>query len=156
MKKIVLICSFLFLLAGCSSDESSKFNESAVQYSLIAQNDFSVSTTESFIESKLVIKDIKSWTTFLATINGQSQLTATFTETEIDFTKYQIIDVFDEIRHYGGYSVDITRIVENGNKIVIQVEHLKKGNIATVVTHPFHIIKMPRSNKKVIFKEIKT
>jgi hypothetical protein len=53
MKQIINLFSILFLLTGCSNDDS---NQSPVSFSVIAQND-TFPDDENFPKSNLVIKD---------------------------------------------------------------------------------------------------
>jgi hypothetical protein len=77
----------------------------------------------------------------------------TFDETDIDFSAYQVIAIFDEIHGSGGWSIDITGIVEYSDKIVVRVTHLKTGYFSAVLTQPYHIVKIPVSDKKIVFQE---
>jgi hypothetical protein len=43
----------------------------------------------------------------------------TLTETDVNFSAYQVIAIFDEIHPNGGWSIDITGIVEYSDRIVI-------------------------------------
>jgi hypothetical protein len=162
MKQIITIFSFLFLLTGCSNDTESNGsngsdNEAAapqsnVTFSLIAQNDLSPDEKNEIPKTYLVIKDGKAWVDFTAKLEVRNKETNYFTETNIDFTKYQIIAVVDQKYMNGGHSIDITSIMEDRNRIVVKVEKLKPGNIASVITQPYHIVKMAKSNKEVVFK----
>jgi hypothetical protein len=78
---------------------------------------------------------------------------ACFTETEIDFSMYLVISVFDVIHGNGGWTIDVIDVIEYSNKIEVSVSNLKKGNLTTVITHPFHIIKIPVSNKEIVFRK---
>ena len=149
MKQIITLFTILFLLTGCSNDEENS-SQTIVQFSVIAQGDPSPSQTENIPKSNLVIKNTESWNTFLSKMSSYE--TSKFSETNVDFTKYQIIVVFDQVYGNGGHSIDITKITENNNRIFVKVEKLLKGNIATVVTQPYHIVKIAKSSKKVVFK----
>jgi len=151
MKQIITLFSILFLLTGCNNDDSNESNQAPVPFSVIAQDD-TFPDDENFPKSNLVIKDTQAWTAFMAKINATNNETGKFTETNIDFTKYQIIAVVDEIYKNGGHSIDITKISEEPKRINVKVEKLLKGNIATVITQPYHIVKIPKTSKKVVFK----
>ena len=57
----------------------------------------------------------------------------------------------NEIKQTGGHSIDIVDISCNRNKIVISVRNLNNGNLTSVITQPFHIIKIPRTEKQITF-----
>ena len=48
-------------------------------------------------------------------------------------------------------TIDITNIQENANNIVVTVENLQIG-MTTDVVHPFHIVKIPKSSKPILFQ----
>lgn len=81
-----------------------------------------------------------------------NNVTKNFTTTTIDFNKYQIIAVFDNIKTTGGYSIDITSVVENRNNIVVTIKRLLTGDNSTVMTQPFHIVKIPKTTKPIVFE----
>lgn len=72
-------------------------------------------------------------------------MTNDFTDTNIDFNKYQIIAVFDQIYENGGYSIDITNVI-------VKVENLLTGGINSIFNQPFHIIKISKSGKPILFE----
>lgn len=150
MKQIIFIFSILFVFASCNSDDSDN-NSSNVTYSEIIKGD-NYNGKDSNPKGNLVIKDQTTWNDVLSKMNLILPANMIFPDTNIDFTKYQVIAVFDQVRNYGGYSIDITKITETRNRIIVKVEQLKPGGIATVITQPYHIIKMPKSDKKIVFE----
>ncbi|MDR7372932.1 protease complex subunit PrcB family protein [Flavobacterium aquidurense] len=148
MKQIIFIFSILFAFASCDNDDS---NTTTVESSLIIQGDFynSMHTTK---KENLVIKDQKAWNALLASMRLTAYTNYYFPEEIIDFTKYQVIAVFDEVRNYGGYSIDITKITQTKDHIVVKVEQLKTGGLNAVVTQPYHIVKIAKSDKEVVFQ----
>jgi len=148
MKQIITILSILFLFTSCSNDNS---NAQELQFSLIAKSE-NLNGSEGISRSNLVIKDAEAWNNLITKMNSKNNLSKDFTETVIDFTKYQIIAVIDEVRPYNGYYIEIKSITENNNQFVVKVEQLNAGGIATVITQPYHIVKMPKTSKKVVFK----
>lgn len=147
MKQIITLFSILFLLAGCSNDDS---HTSDVQYSAIVQGDY-FNGDYNNKKANLVIKDQAEWNKLLLKINILTAANSILPDIDVDFTKYQIIAVIDEVRNYGGYSIDITRITQTDNEIFVKVEHLKPGGINAVITQPYHIVKIAKSEKKVAF-----
>ena len=75
-----------------------------------------------------------------------------FAETTIDFTNYTVIAVFDQVYGNGGHSIDITNITEYENNIVVTVENLLTGNANSVITQPYHIVKIPKTTKPIVFE----
>lgn len=149
MKQIITLFSFLFLLTSCSNDSNS--NQSDVSFSTVVQKDLSPSDQKPIAETKVVITDIQAWNAFITKISVVNEESKYFIDTNIDFTKFQIIAVIDQKYLNGGHTIDITKIAENKNNIYVKVEKLHTGNIATVLTQPYHIVKIAKSSKKVIF-----
>lgn len=75
-----------------------------------------------------------------------------FEETTIDFANFTVIAVFDQVHGNGGHSIDITNITEYENNIVVTVENLQTGNTSSVGTQPYHIVKIPRNPKPIVFE----
>jgi hypothetical protein len=75
-----------------------------------------------------------------------------FTETTIDFNNFTVIAIFDQVYGNGGHSIDITNITEYENNIVVTVENLLTGNGSSVGTQPYHIVKIPRNAKPIVFE----
>jgi len=157
---ITFFC-ILFLLASCSNDNnagSKQSNpesilpptvESPVQFSLIAKGDHFNGNYKN-TKVNLVIKDEVAWNNLKSAMTTYSL--STFTETSIDFTKYQIIAVFDQIRMSGGHTIDITSITEDKKTTTVKVENIKAGDLTSVVTQPFHIVKINKTEKNIDFK----
>jgi hypothetical protein len=146
MKQIILLFSILFLLIGCSSDDS---EASEVEFSVIGQGNHYNWNFEN-PKANLVIKNNDQWTILKNHLTSYS--IAQLNETNIDFNKYYVIAVVDEVRHSGGYSIDITKISQTDRSIIVKVEQLKKGDFTSIITQPFHIVKIAKTGKKVVFK----
>ncbi|RZJ54468.1 MAG: protease complex subunit PrcB family protein [Flavobacterium sp.] len=146
MKQIILFLSILFLITSCDSDDS---EVSEVQFTVIAQGDVYNGNFET-PKLNLVIKNNEQWN---ALKNSMSSYSVTkINETDIDFTKYEVIAVVDQVYRSGGYSIDITKISQNNRNIIVKVDQLQKGNLTSVITQPFHIVKITKTGKRIIFK----
>ncbi|MEL1255639.1 protease complex subunit PrcB family protein [Flavobacterium sp. DGU38] len=164
MKKIVLILGILFFLISCNNNDLETSPESSspeslpgspITFSTIGQYNLYGNGDENISKSNLVISDAISWKNLIAKMNTRNNVSNNFTETNIDFTKYQIIAIFDKIQPSGGHSIDITLITENQKDITIKIEKLKTGDATLVMTQPFHIVKIAKSDKTIIFSEKK-
>jgi len=57
-------------------------------------------------------------------------------------------------RSTGGYSIEMIKITENENTLEVFVKNVSPGpgcGLTQAVTCPFHIIKVPKMDKEVIF-----
>ncbi|KAF2507459.1 protease complex subunit PrcB family protein [Flavobacterium foetidum] len=147
MKQIITILSILLLLTSCSNDEQ---EETAVTFSVIAQDDQFNGDYKS-PKINLLINTEAEWNTLKEKMSHNT--VSILKETEIDFTKYQIIAVFDEIRMSSGYSIEVTKVYENENSRFVKIENFNPGGLSSVITQPFQIIKISRSAKTVIFEQ---
>lgn len=159
MKKFLAIAYLSMGLVACSSDDNkqSKQNnefepviitmDNVMQGSLIAKGEMG----GPYFADELftVITNQTDWQNLIDQMNSVDPTTP---EADIDFDIYEVIAVFDEGKTTGGYSIDITNIIELEKEI--EVDRLHKGNDTQIVTKPFHIVKIPKINKPVVFVEV--
>jgi hypothetical protein len=155
--KILFLSTILLLSFGCAnSDGLPKDNNTAPQgisWIQIAQESLYGNGEEGFSQQEIAIRTDSEWEAFKQKINRTNNVVdAYFTETDIDFSIFQLIAVFDEVKGNGGWTIDITRIIEWSDKITVYAANLKKGNLTSVMTQPFQIIKIPVSEKEIVFE----
>lgn len=150
MKNLILIFSILLSLTCCSDDDNSKLK--TVDFTLIGQGELSGNGAENISQSNLTINDLNTWNELMIKMNSINDVTDNFKETELDFNQYQIIAIFDQIYGNGGHSIDVTNIFEKKNNLIVKIENLKNGDDTQVVTQPFHIIKIIKTEKQIIFE----
>ena|SRR6218665_1596846 len=149
MKQIFLFFIFLFVFTSCDRDELPYSN---VQYSAIAKGNpfpYDESTSPTF----LVIKNTKAWNDLMTKMSTPNNLVKEFSETNIDFNKYQIIAIIDKTNGNGGHSIDILKITQNRKTVLVKVGKLNTGNLTTVLSRPYEIVKIAKTNKKVVFEQ---
>lgn len=142
MKQILLIFSILLLLVSCDNDE---LPQSDVPFALVAKGD-SFPNDQSIAQRHLVIKDAKTWNSFMKEMNFSIN-------TNIDFTQYQVIAVIDKTQPNDGHSIDIVEMTENRNTIIVKVEKLKNGNLTRKSSRPYDVVKTAKTDKKVVFEQ---
>ena len=121
---------------------------------LIAQGTFDIGNN-SLVKQNLVIKTQAEFNNLKNTMNFvNTNVTDNFTEKEIDFSKYQVIAVFDEIDNYWDvYRINIEEIIEYSDSLVVSITSpINKGQTQRV-SHPYHIVKIPKSEKKIVFQD---
>lgn len=153
MKKhlLLLLCSIFFVTISCrdNHDDEQLENKNQINFQLIGKGNF---VGNYAAQQNTVITNTTQWNNFLVQIDGQNNHPSTdFTETNIDFNQFMVIVVIDAVYPNGGHSVDIMTVEENPQNIEIDVEKLLQGNVTTVVTQPYHIVKIPKILKPVIF-----
>ena len=147
MKNIILYIGLVFVLVGCTKKDGDFL---WIDPLMIGKGDLNGS--EGIDKQNLVIKNTTDWENLLSKFNNYTL--GELQESDINFNTFQLIAVFDQIYGNGGHSIDITKIIENDADIVVTIEHLQKGGISSVITQPYHIVKIPASSKLVIFDQL--
>ena len=82
---------------------------------------------------------------------------------QVDFTRYSVVAVFAGEQPTGGYSVEILSAETSGSQlkdrsliaITVQYRQREAGDFVTeALTYPYHIIRIPKIDSKVVFKRI--
>lgn len=134
--------------SGCDG----KVPVNSISYILIGQGALFGAGEEGIVRQNLVITDDVNWQNLINQMNTRNNVSDSFTETNINFSEYMVIAVFDKVKGNGGWSIDITNIDNQTNQIVVTVTNLKTGNVSSVITQPYHIVKIPVNNKEIIFE----
>lgn len=148
-KSLLFILLLLIIVISCDKDT---FEETPLTVENIYKGVLYGNGQENISKQNTVIKNSLDWNELMDKINSVNNVTERFSETNIDFSSYTIIAVFDEIKMNGGHSIDITDVTENDKNIIVTVENLLTGGMTTVITQPFHIVKIPKRNKPFIFE----
>ena len=152
--KGLLFILVLTIFIGCikNDDEFLSFTISPI---LIGNGDLGGNGKENITKQKLIISSNETWVELMNKMNSVNYETANFTETEIDFSNFIILAVFDEIKMSGGYTIEFTSVVENQNNLTVTIHLLSpKGVAPGVITQPYHIVKIPKTEKIIFFNEI--
>jgi hypothetical protein len=159
MKKLFLLL-FSLMVISCNDDDvepvvTPPFEPIIINYTLISKRNIYPNVVN---QQKTVINTSIEWNNLLTQIHnfylpaGIDFTTQYFTETIIDFNNYTVIVVFDQSYSSGGHSIDITNITEFETNIIVTVENLQTGNGSSVGTQPYHIVKIPKANKPIVFE----
>src|SRR3989338_6537947 len=77
---------------------------------------------------------------------------------EVDFDKYIVIAMFQGSKSSGVYDIEATKVVETNytlnNVVRVTVKETFPGNdcqVTTIITSPYHIIKIPKTGKDINF-----
>ncbi|MDR2407214.1 MAG: protease complex subunit PrcB family protein [Bacteroidales bacterium] len=120
---------------------------------LIAQGVLYGNGREGITKQNSVITTATDWEDLQTAMNSINNVTDSFTETNIDFSKYQIIAVFDNIRFNDGWTIAITDIIVYRDSIVVTIQNIEKGNTDFIITQPYYIVKIPLSEIPIIFHD---
>lgn len=73
---------------------------------------------------------------------------------EMDFSEKTIIAVFMGTHLTTGYGIEVKEIIDTGLSIVVKVEKTYPGKrcvVGEAITHPYHIVKINKIDKYIIF-----
>jgi hypothetical protein len=146
---ILFITVFIGLMTSCSQTDG---DSNPINFTAIGQNNLFGNGRENIVQQNFTISDSKSWNELMTKMNSVNNNSEGFTETNIDFANYMVIAVFDKVYGNGGHSIDIIKITENENKIIVKIDNVLKGDATAVMTQPYHIVKIRKTNKLILFE----
>ena len=140
----------MFIL-NCNSDDSQS-EMTQVQSTLIAKDNLYGNGAEGIVENNMVISDQGTWDNLIAQMDSVNNVSDGFSETNIDFSEYIVIAVFDEIKGSGGHSLELNIASNSENVVVTVINVVPEGNATTVITQPFHLVKISNTDLPIIFE----
>ena len=148
MKTILLFLSFFTLPSSCETDEvESNFQATELIFTDVGSG--SLYGDEGIQQSNLVLNNQTEWQNLLTQVNAVSPVSDNFEETTIDFESYTVIAVFLEIKPTS-WGIEVTSVFENENDILVSNEETEGD--ATILSQPFHIVKIPKTTKDIVFE----
>lgn len=139
----------LFMVTSCHGDDENVENKNQINFQLIGKGNLIGNYVNP--QNTIITNSIK-WNSFLNQIDSTTyQTSASFITTYIDFNEFIVIVVVDEIYPNNGHSIDITKMEDHPKYITINVEKLLKENATSVLTQPYHIVKIPKTTKSLLF-----
>lgn len=151
MKKHILIILLSVFVMSCSLEENNSEIVN-IESTLIAKGNLFGNGNEGIIEQNIEITDQNTWENLITQMNSVNNVSNNFSETNIDFSQYKIIAIFDKIRGNGGHSLELNIISNTENIIVNITDVVPEGHATTVITQPFHIVKISNADLPIIFK----
>jgi hypothetical protein len=151
MKNFILTILLLTLFVSCTSENDNP-EMTDLETTLIAKENLHGNGAEGISEQNLIISDQTTWNDLITQMNSVNNVSDNFTETDIDFSDYKIIAVFDEIKGNGGHILELN-IMSNSENIIVNITDLvPEGNGTAVITQPFYIVKIQNSDLPIIFE----
>lgn len=103
----------------------------------------------SLPEMEMVVTNAERWQGLMNYMDSITpNITATFAETDVDFENYYVIAVFGEVEDEAG-TIEITGITENLTHLLVEVEDQETET--PLVHQPFHIVKIAKTDKPILF-----
>ena len=140
IKHVVLLTIMLTVVVGFSSCKKEKGEK--IPFTTIAKGE-----KAGIPEQSTIIHTQEEWKELGIAMHSD------FDEIEIDFETHKIIVVIDEVRPCVGFSITIVRVTEYLNKIVVSIDLTTPlGPCLSALTQPYHIVKIPKTIKKIQFQ----
>lgn len=139
----------LFMVTSCHGEDENVENKNQINFQLIGKGNL----IGNYVNPQnTIITNSIQWNNFLNQIDSTTyQTSASFITTYINFNEFIVIVVVDEIYPSGGHSIDITKMEDYPKYIDINVEKSLKGNVTSIITQPYHIVKIPKTTKSLLF-----
>ena len=147
MKKYLFLFMFsvICIMHSCSDNNENIVNKAPIPVQQIGKGNLRNFTPQN----NMVITTSAQWNNLLTTTLDN---VVGMTQNNVDFNQYMVIAVFDQMYTNGGHSIDIITVDENPQNIVVDIEKLLTGDATTIPTQPFHIVKIPKNTKPVVFQ----
>ncbi len=147
---IVLLCVF-----NCKTNMEKTITEHAetktIESKVVSKGNLYGSGAEGIDEQNMVITNQNDWDELMTQMNSVNNVSDGFSETAIDFSQHTIIAVFDKVKGSGGHRLELA-IISNSKNTIVNITHVApKGNATSVMTQPFHILKIAKQNLPVKF-----
>ncbi|WP_046757042.1 protease complex subunit PrcB family protein [Kordia jejudonensis] len=153
MKNSILIIVFSFLLFNCSSEDASVTSTmTAVETTLIGKGNLYGGSSQGVNQQNLVITNETDWNALITLFDAVNTVSDSFSETAIDFSAFTVIAAIDEIQGSGGHALDIEVNSSSTQVMVTVIDISPQGNATTVITQPYHIVKIPKTNLPIVFQ----
>lgn len=151
MKNYVILFLLSLFVYSCSSDDDAP-TMSPVETTLIGKGNLYGSSSQGVDQQNIVINTTTDWDNLISLLDAENNVSSSFTETDIDFTNFTVIVAIDEVRGNGGHDLAID-VNSNAQNIIVTVTDLiPEGAATTVITQPYHIVKISKNTLPVIFE----
>ncbi|TVZ25129.1 protease stability complex PrcB-like protein [Gillisia sp. Hel_I_86] len=151
MKAFILILTTVISLS-CSDDNNSL--NTNIKFTEIAEGFLGGQGSEGIPKQNIVIENETDWNNLKTKMNTNVNTTESFSETAIDFSKFNIIAIFEEVKNSGEFHLSIDEIIKKPNNVFVKIklESPSGPNVIDIITQPYYIAKIPKSDLPVIFQ----
>lgn len=154
MKNIITLILAIALIS-CSSDDDNYNDDNTpvfepvhVEFTTIGKGTTGVFGNIS--ASNLFITNENDWINLLNQVSTNGSVSLDFfSTTDVDFNTSYVVAVFLDIKP-NRWLVEITEIIECESSIVVSIYDFPQ--IGDAITQPFHIVKIPNTDKPIVFE----
>lgn len=157
--KLNLIALLLVIFAvGCSNNEDVDFGKE-VELTEVLNQYLSGMGKEGISREGIIFNTIAEWNSFLAQLNCcegmefNTTILEILEDQNIDFNSYSVVAVFDAPLPISGVTINITKIREYQNELLVEFKR-SRLNSSMSIRQPFHMVKIKKSKKSAVFKDL--
>ncbi len=151
MRNIVYL--LIFVLVSCKTTKTG--NEiKKLDMKTISKGALYGDGAEGIVESNMIVRSESEWNDLVEKMDAANVISSGFKELPVDFSKEMIICVFDKVRGTGGIHINIDEVMLHKKKINVMVslqEPAPGENVTTIMTQPYHIIKIDKIEEEAEF-----
>jgi hypothetical protein len=158
MKNIVsTIVALLLIFVGFTSCKKEICNTKKVnhqvEYLTITKGELHGNGQEGFNMQGLVINSQAEYDNLLNKMSDVNNIKKDISDTIIDFSQFQVIAVFSDVKTTGGHSISIKSITDNNTFCCVNIEEISNniGADVPIMTQPYHLVKISKTNKNIFF-----
>lgn len=147
--KPFLILSFIgiLFLQSCKTTAEVPTGNSLVDFEVLAEGFLYINETEDFSQE---IKIVRSEIELVALLEKMNRDNETVEKPSVNFQNTMLLFCFDRVRGTSGHSIEVKLINETEAQISVHLKHTgPKDMAAEVITQPFTIISIDKTDKKV-------
>jgi len=153
IKKILVLLLAVFSFSSCNNNDDEPFTPVNIEFEVIGSGMIRGAGSEDILPGNYIINNQNDWLELLNKMNSfDTNTTNDFSTININFQTHIIIAVFDELRGNPGWLIEIESIIENENNIVVDVINLNPGSIQSAMRQPYQIVRIPITNKPIVFE----
>jgi hypothetical protein len=146
--RILLFLLGIGLLNSCNNnDNNSDFQSTEINFMEIGKGALFGNGQEGISQSNLTISNTTEWQNLISQMNSVNNVSDNFMETNINFNEFTVFAIFLEVKN-NGWEIGTENVTENQNNI--SVSTLETEFASSVITQPFSIIKIPKTDKTII------
>lgn len=154
---LFLLITQVFLSCTVTKDtEQLQTETSPVNFTILKKGNLYGGGSEEIEEGLLVVRSFEELQTIVAKVNSANQTVDEGLVSDIHFfDENMLIFVFDKLRGTGGFTMSIQGIYQSKEQLVLEiVKSAPDGPATTVMTQPFQIIELQKSDLPVSLKTI--
>ncbi|EMY79859.1 hypothetical protein pgond44_14828 [Psychroflexus gondwanensis ACAM 44] len=147
--RILLFLLGMGLLISCNNDDNADYQSTEINFTEIGKGALFGNGQEGISQSNLTISNTTEWQNLLTQLNSVHNTTDNFIETDINFNEFTVFAIFLEVKGQG-WEIGTESVIENENNI--SVTTVENEGINLVMTQPFSIIKIQKTEKPIILE----